>query len=172
MAALAIDVRHHLIAVTLEGAIALVIVLVTSCAIAARFMRALLLPLRTDLVLRPAGNGRQTANLFFCVVVVFLVRGRRLRLAAQGIVKSRRGRAAVREVRGVSKAHQLKRHILIRNDTVDSRVRSREDAITGEARGREHCVTWASSSSRLCVRATTHSRHAILLVVRTAMTLR
>jgi hypothetical protein len=57
LAALAIDVGHHLVAVTLEGAIAVVIVLVTSCAIAARLMHALLLPLRTSLILRPAGNG-------------------------------------------------------------------------------------------------------------------
>jgi hypothetical protein len=171
LAALAIDVRHHLIAVTLEGAIALVIVLVASCAIATRLVRALLLPLRTDLVLRPAGNGRQTANLFFCVVV-FLVRRRRLRLAAQGIVKSRRRRPAMGEVGCISKAHQLKRYVLIRNDAVDSRVRSRKNAITREARRREHCVTWASSSSHLCVRAITHSRHAVLLIVRTAMALR
>jgi hypothetical protein len=58
LAALAIDVRHHLIAVTLEGAIALVVVLVASCAIAARFVRALLLPLRANLILRPTGNSR------------------------------------------------------------------------------------------------------------------
>jgi hypothetical protein len=79
------------------------------------------------------------------------------------------------EVGRITKAHQLQRYILVRNDAVDGRVRSGEDAIAGQARSREHCVTWATSSqlSRwLRVRAIAHSRHAMLLVVNTTMTLR
>jgi hypothetical protein len=170
LTALTVNIGDHLVTVTLERAVALIVVFVTSCAIATRFVHALLLPLRAGLVLRPPGNSRQTADLFFCVII-FLVGRRRFRLTTEGIVESGRGRAAVGEVGCIPKAHQLQRHVLIRNDAVDGRVRSREDAITRKARRREYCVTWASSSSRLWVRAITHSRHAILLVVRTAVTL-